>query len=142
LASNLGIRLGGWEEMSYREENKEEIIGSGQFSLSLSLSLSISHSVILFRSRFILLLFYFLQFLLCVKVFITLHVTKRNLVLSAKFVYFNSTKETNKQRILCYYFPNWDIVYRFLFWYLIVILINDYVKQIDVCKYTYWKGKK
>ena len=140
MASNLGIRLGGWEEMSYREENKEEIIGSGQFSLSLSLS--ISHSVILFRSRFILLLFYFLQFLLCVKVFITLHVTKRNLVLSAKFVYFNSTKETNKQRILCYYFPNWDIVYRFLFWYLIVILINDYVKQIDVCKYTYWKGKK
>jgi hypothetical protein len=140
LASNLGIRLGGWEEMSYREENKEKIIGSGQFSLSLSLS--ISHSVILFRSRFILLLFYFLQFLLCVKVFITLHVTKRNLVLSAKFVYFNSTKETNKQRILCYYFPNWDIVYRFLFWYLIVILINDYVKQIDVCKYTYWKGKK
>jgi hypothetical protein len=140
LASNLGIRLGGWEEMSYREENKEKIIGSGQFSLSLSLS--ISHSVILFRSQFILLLFYFLQFLFCVKVFITLHVTKRNLVLSAKFVYFNSTKETNKQRILCYYFPNWDIVYRFLFWYLIVILINDYVKQIDVCKYTYWKGKK
>jgi hypothetical protein len=137
LASNLGIRLGGWEEMSYREENKEEIIGSGQFSLSLS----ISHSVILFRSRFIL-LFYFLQFLFCVKVFITLRVTKKNLVLSAKFVYFNSTKETNKQRILCYYFPNWDIVYRFLFWYLIVILINDYVKQIDVCKYTYWKGKK
>jgi hypothetical protein len=140
LASNLGIRLGGWEEMSYREENKEKIIGSGQFSLSLSLS--ISHSVILFRSQFILLLFYFLQFLFCVKVFITLHVTKRNLVLSAKFVYFNSTKETNKQRILCYYFSNWDIVYIFLFWYLIVILINDYVKQIDVCKYTYWKGKK
>jgi len=110
--------------------------------LSLSLSLSISHSVILFRSQFILFLFYFMQFLLCFQVFITLHVTKRNLVLSTKFVYFNSTKETNKQRILCYNFSNWDIVYSFLFWYLIVVLINDYVKQIDVCKYTYWKGKK
>ena len=59
------------------------------------------------------------------------------------FILIQPKKERKKERkkILCYSFHNWDIVY-FLFWYLIVILINNYVNQIDVCEYTYWNGKK
>ena len=141
MAFQIGNKIG---KVRIDELLRRKQKGNNRMWLALSLSLSLSLSSFYLGLNLSFFFFYFTRFLLCSSFYIvTLHVTKRNLVLSAKFVYFNSTKERKKERkkISCYSFHNWDIVY-FLFWYLIVILSNNYVNQIDVCEYTYWNGKK
>jgi uncharacterized membrane protein len=91
LAFQFGNKIG---KVRIDELLRRKQKGNNRKWLALSLSLS-SFYLGLNLSFF----FYFTRFLLCsIFYIVTLHVTKRNLVLSAKFVYFNSTKERKKER--------------------------------------------